>query len=122
VRMSPNTHPRRRDRVELNCEKADQFRVERHPGAHDYEGAESDRVRNHGAKEACGFGAPGLADVRYASGNRLLVTRTPHVVPLGEHRFAEEASFFLGRRVRVYATEVLKNPGVGSDLLAAKPL
>jgi hypothetical protein len=64
----------------------------------------------------------GLANVRYASGNRLVVSVTDHFQRLGTFTLAEEASYLLGRRIRVYSDGVLKNPGVSPDLVAATPL
>ena len=64
----------------------------------------------------------GLANVRYASDNRVVATRTDKVAPLGIHRLAEEASFTFGRRIRVYSDEVFANPGVSPDLVASTPL
>ena len=40
----------------------------------------------------------GLANLRYASSNRILVTLTNRVVTFGDYRFAEQAGFLLGRR------------------------
>lgn len=79
-------------------------------------------IRAHAAELIAMARGIGLANVRYASSNRLVVTRTENVEPLGEFRFAEQASFFLGRQVRVYGDEVLRNPGVSPDLVAASPL
>ena len=84
--------------------------------------ADEQAIRAHAADLIAMAEGLGLTELRYASGNRVVVTRTARVEPLGEHRLAEEASYFLGRRVRVYSAEVWKNPGVGADLMAATPL
>ncbi len=84
--------------------------------------ADEQVIRAHAAELIAMAEGIGLSNVRYASGNRLVVTRTERVEPLGEYVFAEQASFFLGRQVRVYSDGVLNNPGVSSDLLAATPL
>ena len=64
----------------------------------------------------------GSADLRYASNNRIVVRRTDHVEPMGEHRFSEWASFMLGHQICAYSDTVLRSPGVSPDLLAATPL
>ena len=63
-----------------------------------------------------------MADLRHASSNRIVARLTDHAAPFGDRRFAERASFLLGYQIRTYDDEVLKNPGVSPDLLAATPL
>ena len=84
--------------------------------------ADEQVIRAHAAELIAMAEGIGLTDVRYASGNRLVVTRTERVEPLGEYVFAERASFLLGQQVRVYSDGVLSNPGVSPDLVAATPL
>ncbi len=84
--------------------------------------ADEEVIRAHAAELVAMAESLGLADLRYASGNRIVVRRTDRVVPLGEHRFSERASFMLGRQIRAYSDTVLQNPGVSEDLLAATPL
>ena len=79
-------------------------------------------IRAHAAELIALAEGIGLTYVRYASGNRLVVTRTERVEPLGECVFAERASLLLGHQVRVYSDGVLSNPGVSPDLVAATPL
>ena len=84
--------------------------------------ADEQVIRAHDAELIAMAESLGLADLRYASGNRIVVRRTDHVEPMGEHRFSERASFMLGRQIRAYSDTVLRNPGVSPDLLAATPL
>lgn len=79
-------------------------------------------IRAHAAELIAMAERLGLDNVRYASGNRVVVTRTDHAALLGIHRLAEEASFAFGYRIRVYSDAVFSNPGVSPDLVAAKPL
>mgnify|MGYP003606603592 CR=1 FL=1 len=79
-------------------------------------------IRAHAAELVAMAEDLGLSDVRYASSNRIVVTRTDHVESLGVHKFSERASFLLGHQIRAYSDAVLKNPGVSPDLLAATPL
>ena len=79
-------------------------------------------IRAHAAELIAVADALGLSDVRYASDNRLVVSVSDHFQRLGPFTFAEEASYLLGRRIHVYSDEVLKNPGVSPDLVAATPL
>jgi len=51
-----------------------------------------------------------------------VVRLTDHAAPFGDYRFSERASFMLGHQIRAYDDEVLKNPGVSPDLLAATPM
>jgi len=84
--------------------------------------ADEQVIRAHAAELIAMAERLGLANVRYASDNRVVVTRTDKVAPLGIHRLAEEASFTFGHRIRVYSDAVLANPGVSPDLVAATPL
>ena len=79
-------------------------------------------IRAHAAELIAMAESLGLSDVRYASDNRLVVSVSDHFQRLGPFTFAEEASYHLGRRIHVYSDEVLKNPGVSPDLVAATPL
>jgi hypothetical protein len=79
-------------------------------------------IRAHASELIAMARSLGLADLRYASGNRIVVRLTESAVTFGDYRFAEEASFHLGYQIRVYDDEVLKNPGVSPDLVAAMPL
>ena len=84
--------------------------------------ADEQVIRAHAAELIAMAESFGLANLRYASANRIVVTLTDQVATFGDYRFAEQASFLLGRQVRAYDDEVLKNPGVSPDLLAATPL
>ena len=84
--------------------------------------ADEQVIRAHAAELIAMAESLGLADLRYASSNRIVVRRTDHVEPMGEHRFSERASFMLGRQIRASSDAVLQNPGVSPDLLAATPL
>lgn len=84
--------------------------------------ADEQVIRSHASELIAMAERLGLANVRYASDNRVVVTRTDKVAPLGIHRLAEEASFTFGYRIRVYSDEVFVNPGVSPDLVAATPL
>ena len=84
--------------------------------------ADEQVIRAHAAELIAMAETLGLADLRYASGNRIVVSLTDHVEPLGEYKFSERASFMLGRQIRAYSDAVLQNPGVSADLLAATPL
>ena len=79
-------------------------------------------IRAHAAELIAMADTLGLANVRYASADRIVVTVTDHVEHLGEFRFAERASFMMGHQIRVYTDGALKNPGVSPDLVAATPL
>jgi len=79
-------------------------------------------IRAHAAELIAMADVLGLSNVRYASDNRVVVTRTARAEPLGIYRLAEEASFALGHRIRVYADAVFANPGVSPDLVAATPI
>lgn len=79
-------------------------------------------IRAHAAELIAMAESLGLVNVRYASDNRLVVGVTDHFQRLGPFTFAEEASYLLGLRIHVYSDEVLKNPGVSPDLVAATPL
>jgi hypothetical protein len=79
-------------------------------------------IRAHAAELIAMTETLGLAHVRYASADRIVVTVTDHVDYLGEFRFADRASFMMGCQIRVYTDGVLTNPGVSPDLLAATPL
>ena len=84
--------------------------------------ADEQVIRAHAAELIAMAETLGLADLRYASGNRIVVRRTDHVEALGVHKFSERASFMLGHQIRAYSDRVLQNPGVSPDLLAATPL
>ena len=84
--------------------------------------ADEQVIRAHAAEWIALAESLGLADLRYASGSRIVVRLTDHVEPLGEYKFSERASFMLGRQIRAYSDAVLLNPGVSADLLAATPL
>jgi hypothetical protein len=84
--------------------------------------ADEEIIREHAAELIAMAESLGLSDLRYASSNRIVVTLTDHVEPLGEYKFSERASFMLGHQIRAYSDAVLKNPGVSPDLLAATPL
>lgn len=79
-------------------------------------------IRTHAADLIAMAESLGLADLRYASSNRIVVRLTDHAETLAEYRLSERASFLLGRQIRAYSDAVLKNPGVSPDLLAATPL
>lgn len=79
-------------------------------------------IRAHAAELIAMAEALGLANLRYASADRIVVTVTDHVEYLGEFRFAERASHMIGHQIRVYTDGVLTNPGVSPDLVAATPL
>lgn len=79
-------------------------------------------IRAHAAELIAMADTLGLSDVRYASDNRLVVSVSDHFRRLGPFTLAEEASYLLGRRIHVYSDEVLTNPGVSPDLVAATPL
>lgn len=84
--------------------------------------ADEQIIRAHAAELIAMAKSLGLADLRYASSNRIVVRRTDHVESLGVHKFSERASFMLGHQIRAYSDAVLRNPGVSPDLLAATPL
>ncbi len=84
--------------------------------------ADEQVIRAHAAQLSAMAESLGLPDLRYTSSNRIVVRRTDHVEPMGEHRFSERASFMLGRLIRAYSDTVLQNPGVSPDLVAATPL
>jgi hypothetical protein len=84
--------------------------------------ADEEIIRAHAAELVAMAESLGLSDLRYASSDRIVVTLTDHVEPLGEYKFSERASFVLGHQMRAYSDAVLKNPGVSPDLLAATPL
>jgi hypothetical protein len=84
--------------------------------------ADEQLIRAHAAELISMAEGLGLANARYASDNRLVVRVTDHFERLGPFTFAEEASFMLGCRIHVYSGEVLTNPGVSPDLVAATPL
>ena len=84
--------------------------------------ADEQVIRAHAAELITMAESLGLTNVRYASGNRLVVTMTGRIERMGPFTFAEEASFHLGYRIRVYTDGVFKNPGVNPDLVAATPL
>jgi hypothetical protein len=79
-------------------------------------------IREHAAELIELAESLGMTNLRYASGNRIVLTLTDHVVLLGEFRFAEEASLQIGYQIRAYTDGVLKNPGVSRDLVDATPL
>ena len=84
--------------------------------------ADEQMIRAHAAELIEMAESLGLTDLRYASTNRVVVRLTDHAAPFGDHKFSERASFLLGHQIRAYDDEVLKNPGVSPDLLAATPL
>ena len=84
--------------------------------------ADEQVIRAHAAELIAMAEDLGMTNVRYASDNRLVVTATDHFERLGPFTFAEEASYLLGYRIRVYSDGVLKNPGVSPDLVAATSL
>ena len=84
--------------------------------------ADEQVIRAHAAELIAMAEDLGLTSVRYASDNRLVVTMTDQVERMGPFTFAEEASYHLGYRIRVYSDGVFKNPGVSPDLVAATPL
>jgi hypothetical protein len=79
-------------------------------------------IRAHAAELIAMAESLGLMNVRYASDNRLVVSVPDRFQRLGPFTLAEEASYLLGRRIHVYSDEVLKNPRVSPDLVAATPL
>jgi hypothetical protein len=79
-------------------------------------------VRAHAAEWIAMAESVGRLNVRYASDKRIVVSVTDHFQRLGPFTFAEEASYLLGRLIHVYSDEVLKNPVVSPDLVAAMPL
>ena len=54
--------------------------------------ADGQVIRAHAAELIAMAESLGLADLRYASSNRIVVRRTDHVEPMGEHRFSERAT------------------------------
>ena len=70
-----------------------------------------------GPQEEPGFGR---SAARLQQPNRGQADRSRRA--MRDHRFSERASFLLGYQIRTYDDEVLKNPGVSPDLLAATPL
>ena len=84
--------------------------------------ADEQVIRAHAAELITMAEDLGLTNVRYASDNRLVVTMTERIERMGPFTFAEEASYLLGHRIRVYTDGVFKNPGVSPDLVAATPL
>ena len=84
--------------------------------------ADEQMIRAHAAELIAMAESLGLDDLRYASSNRVVVRLTDHAAPFGDHHFSERASFLLGHQIRAYDDEVLKDPGVSPDLLAATPL
>ena len=84
--------------------------------------ADEQLIRAHASALIAMAQTLGLPDLRYTSGNRIVVRLTDHVEPLGEYKFSERASFMLGHQIRAYSDAVHLNPGVSADLLAAMPL
>jgi hypothetical protein len=91
-------------------------------GYDDLPWADEQMIRAHASELIAMAESLGLANLRYASSNRVVVTLTDRAAPFDDHRFSERASFLLVRQMRAYDDEVLKNPGVSPDLLAAMPL
>ena len=84
--------------------------------------ADEQMIRAHAAELIAMAESLGLAELRYASSNRVVVRLTDHAAPFGDYRFSERASFMLGHQIRAYDDEVPKNPGVSPELLAATPM
>ena len=84
--------------------------------------AEESDIRMHADELRALAARLGLAELRYASGNRLVVTESDESVAFGHYRFAVEASLLIGRQVCTFWSEVLSNAGVSPDLVASAPL
>ena len=84
--------------------------------------ADEQMIRAHADELIAMAESLGLADLRYASSNRIVVRMTDRAAPFDDHRFSERASALLGHQIRAYSDAVLENPGVSPDLLAATPL
>jgi hypothetical protein len=84
--------------------------------------ADEQVIRAHAAELIAMAESLELADVRYASDTRLVVSVADHFRRLGPFTLVEEVSYLLGRRIHVYSDEVLKNSGVSPDLLVATML
>ena len=79
-------------------------------------------IRAHAAELMAMAEALGLANVRCASTDRIVVTVTDRVEYLEEFRFAERANFMMGHQIRVYTDGVFKKPGGSLEVVAARPL
>ena len=84
--------------------------------------ADEQVIRAHATELIAMAESLGLANLRYASRNRLVVSLTEDVEPLGEFLFPTRASFLLGYRVRAFTDDLFVKPGVSPDLIAATPL
>ena len=84
--------------------------------------ADEQVIRAHATELIAMAQGLGLTNLRYASHNRLVVTLTQDVEPLGEFLFSTRASFLLGYRVRAFTDDLFTKPGVSPDLIAATPL